>query len=117
MVNPATVRMIAIATMKTINTGVSMARPYPSRASATHRIPAVPHPAAGVWAFWRLVHLPDQAERLARRVGVDAPVVALSVQPRSAERQRRLLARLDLVDQDVEMELLRVRRIRPLRRA
>src|SRR5215813_978350 len=62
-----------------------------------------------------LAGVPEQAERLACRVGVHTPVLALAVECGRTERQHALLGCLDLVHRHVEVELLRVRRIRPPR--
>ena len=60
--------------------------------------------------------VPAQAERLARRIRVDPPVLPAGGQRGSAELRHRRLGRLDVVNGDVEVRLLRVRRVGPARR-
>jgi hypothetical protein len=59
----------------------------------------------------------DQAERVARRIGVDTPSAgALSgIEQRRTAGEHMLMRKSEVFDADVEMELLRMGRVRPTR--
>src|ERR1700757_5501119 len=58
---------------------------------------------------------PYQTEWLADRIGVDAPVGAGAVQPGGTDGEGGPFRRIHVLDRHVEVDLLRVRRVRPAR--
>jgi hypothetical protein len=58
---------------------------------------------------------PQEAEGMARGVCADPPAASVSVKQRGAEVEDLLLGLVEVRDVEVQMELLRVRGIRPLR--
>src|SRR5688500_8324545 len=57
-----------------------------------------------------------QAERFAGRIGIHAERLRAALQPRGAESEHRLLRRVEVIDEHVEVKLLGKGGVWPLRR-
>ena len=59
----------------------------------------------------------EKAEGMADRIGIDAPATRVDAEQRRAELQNPRVSLVEVGDVDVEVELLRVRAVWPLRRS
>src|SRR5262249_57477137 len=60
--------------------------------------------------------LPAEAERVPGRIGVDPEAGLVAGQPPGAQRQHLPLGLLDVIDPQIQVDLLRERRVGPARR-